>query len=96
MDETVPLLRDESLEHPPDSRKDSNAVDFDSRGDLDNPREWPNAYKWSIVTLLAFTSFTVYVTLVFFLLEDSPTDIVSAVRSHVYQSSPSPLELWRT
>ncbi|KIV95562.1 hypothetical protein PV10_03199 [Exophiala mesophila] len=62
MDETVPLLRDESLEHPPDSRKDSNAVDFDSRGDLDNPREWPNAYKWSIVTLLAFTSFTVTFT----------------------------------
>lgn len=66
MDETLPLLRDESLDRPQgDSRKDSDAVDFDPRGDLDNPREWPSAYKWSIVALLAFTSFTVYVTLVF-------------------------------
>lgn len=88
MDETVPLLRDETLDRPQeDSRKDSDAVDFDPRGDLDNPREWPSAYKWSIVALLAFTSFTVYVTLVFSLSKFRSPDFVSQ-NIYMYISRP--------
>lgn len=37
-----------------------NVVDFDPNGDPDNPLEWPSAFKWGIVALLAFTAFTVY------------------------------------
>lgn len=60
MDETVPLLRDEALEVPiKPSSTDPDIVDFDPNGDAENPRDWPNAYKWGIVTLLAFMSFTV-------------------------------------
>lgn len=60
MDETVPLLRDEALDVPiKSSSSDSDIVDFDPKGDPENPRDWPNAYKWGIVTLLAFMSFTV-------------------------------------
>lgn len=33
-------------------------LDFEA-GDVENPREWPVAYKWSMVSLLAFTAFTV-------------------------------------
>jgi hypothetical protein len=36
-------------------------VDFDPYGDVDNPLEWPTAFKWGIVLLLAVTAFTVYV-----------------------------------
>lgn len=64
MDETLPLLPDEHVDRPiDDSGKDTNIVDFDPKGDPENPRDWPHAYKWSIVALLAFTSFTVYVCL---------------------------------
>lgn len=45
--------------------KDPNAIiiDFDQHhdGDPENPMDWPTAYKWSIVSLLAFMAFTVYV-----------------------------------
>ena len=34
-------------------------LDFDPRGDADNPLEWPTAFKWGIVALLALTAFTV-------------------------------------
>ena len=43
----------------PDS--DIVLVDFDPKGDPDNPLTWPAPYKWSIVLLLAFMAFTVYV-----------------------------------
>lgn len=33
-------------------------LDFE-KGDPENPREWPIAYKWAMVSLLAFTAFTV-------------------------------------
>jgi hypothetical protein len=33
-------------------------LDFEE-GDAENPREWPIAYKWAMVSLLAFTAFTV-------------------------------------
>ncbi|KAK1751323.1 major facilitator superfamily domain-containing protein [Echria macrotheca] len=37
-------------------------VDFDPYGDVDNPLEWPTAFKWGIVLLLAVTAFTVTFT----------------------------------
>ena len=62
-DETRPLLRDAEVTANGSlkaiSRKD--VVDFDPNGDLENPRDWPKAYKWSMVALLAFMAFTVYV-----------------------------------
>lgn len=33
-------------------------LDFE-QGDPEDPREWPIAYKWAMVSLLAFTAFTV-------------------------------------
>ena len=37
-----------------------NAVlDFDPKGDRENPREWPSSFKWGIVLLLASMAFTV-------------------------------------
>lgn len=35
------------------------AIDFDPSGDPDNPLEWPSAFKWGIVALMAFMAFTV-------------------------------------
>jgi hypothetical protein len=35
------------------------AIDFDPSGDPDNPLEWPAAFKWSVVSLLALMAFTV-------------------------------------
>ncbi|KAL2021717.1 hypothetical protein VTK56DRAFT_6660 [Thermocarpiscus australiensis] len=37
-------------------------VEFDPRGDPENPLEWTTPFKWSIVTLLAFMAFTVTMT----------------------------------
>ncbi|KAK1995241.1 major facilitator superfamily transporter [Colletotrichum falcatum] len=37
-------------------------LDFDPDGDPENPREWPTAFKWTIVGLLALTAFTVTFT----------------------------------
>lgn len=37
-------------------------VDFDPCGDPDNPLEWPAPFKWGIVVMLAFSSFTVCVS----------------------------------
>ncbi len=62
MDETAPLLVGAECEvgerYDEDARKD--IVDFDPEGDAENPMEWPAAYKWSIVALIALTAFTVY------------------------------------
>lgn len=65
MDETQPLLQDVHLVY--DEREvpapNKDIVDFDPNGDAENPIEWPKAYKWGIVSLLAFMAFTVYVLL---------------------------------
>jgi len=37
-----------------------DVIKFDPSGDDDNPLDWPPAYKWGIITLLAFMAFTVY------------------------------------
>lgn len=34
-------------------------VRYDPDGDTECPRDWPQAYKWFIVFLLAFMAFTV-------------------------------------
>ncbi|OAP63801.1 hypothetical protein AYL99_03028 [Fonsecaea erecta] len=64
MDETQPLLRNAIQAQPgPDkTAHPSDIVDFDPNGDLENPRDWPNVYKWGIVALLAFMAFTVTFT----------------------------------
>ncbi|PHH89384.1 hypothetical protein CDD83_6166 [Cordyceps sp. RAO-2017] len=61
MDQTTPLLAeggeegrrllDDGLSPPP--------AELGGSGGLDNPRLWSASFKWAIVTLLAFTSFTV-------------------------------------
>lgn len=60
MDETQPLLQEPALPTPV-LKDDANIVDFDPDGDVDNPLDWPVAYKRFIVGLLALTAFTVYV-----------------------------------
>lgn len=58
MDETQPLLQTANgvVEHNTNGK---DLIDFDPYGDSDNPRDWPKAYKWGIVGLLAFMAFTV-------------------------------------
>lgn len=62
MDETLPLLPDQErdlvVECDEHIRRD--IVDFDPTGDAENPTEWPAAYKWGIVLLLALMAFTMY------------------------------------
>ncbi|KAI1342559.1 MFS general substrate transporter [Xylariaceae sp. FL0016] len=60
MDETQPLLQDTTLVtvSSRDGLDPKNIVDFHPEGDADNPLDWPKAYKWGIVSLLAFMAFT--------------------------------------
>ena len=63
MDERQPLLRDGDA----DSEQNGNdvkhgVVRFDPNGDPLNPQDWPKAYRWGIVLLLAFMAFTVTFT----------------------------------
>jgi hypothetical protein len=60
MDETQPLLPEVTTDQQP-KHHDKNVVDFDPDGDSENPQDWPQAYKWGIVALLAFMAFTVCV-----------------------------------
>lgn len=40
--------------------KDGDLIlEFDPKGDRENPREWPSSFKWAIVLLLACMAFTV-------------------------------------
>ncbi|KIW16762.1 hypothetical protein PV08_03952 [Exophiala spinifera] len=61
MDETQPLLPDVPPEPIP-ADLDKDIVTFDVDGDPENPEDWPQTYKWSIVALLAFMAFTVTFT----------------------------------
>ena len=56
--EEQPLLGSlpETLE---DGTKHTGAILDFQPGDVENPREWPITYKWAMVSLLAFTAFTV-------------------------------------
>ncbi|KIX99028.1 uncharacterized protein Z520_05489 [Fonsecaea multimorphosa CBS 102226] len=64
MDETQPLLRStiQAQQGPDKAAHPTDIVDFDPNGDPENPRDWPTAYKWGIVALLAFMAFTVTFT----------------------------------
>ncbi|KND92413.1 putative transporter [Tolypocladium ophioglossoides CBS 100239] len=62
-EETTPLLVEARAERRGSLHRDShNTADFDPNGDPDNPREWPDPFKWGIVALLAFMAFTVTFT----------------------------------
>ncbi|KAJ4525166.1 hypothetical protein HRR83_000837 [Exophiala dermatitidis] len=67
--ETQPLLggpdlqREDTDHQPLPATQDAVVVvAFDPDGDEDNPQDWPAAYKWGIVALLAFMAFTVTFT----------------------------------
>lgn len=62
IDESQPLLGGTSSSQEADNKpltEHDVVVDFDPDGDEDNPLDWPAAYKWGIVALLAFMAFTV-------------------------------------
>jgi hypothetical protein len=65
IDETQPLLGSHTIAERREEdeagilNRGSDIVDFDPNGDPENPMEWPTAFKWSIVALLAFMAFTV-------------------------------------
>ncbi|OCT48794.1 putative major facilitator superfamily transporter [Cladophialophora carrionii] len=63
-EETRPLLRDAEMAEDGSLKaaRGNDIVDFDPTGDSENPRDWPKAYKWSIVALLALMAFTVTFT----------------------------------
>ncbi|TEA18514.1 Efflux pump radE [Colletotrichum sidae] len=58
MSESQPLLEDPLCEE----QVSKHLLDFDPNGDPENPREWPTAFKWTIVGLLACMAFTVTFT----------------------------------
>ncbi|KAI0162269.1 MFS transporter [Xylariaceae sp. FL1272] len=64
MDETQPLLPDSDRNRviEEDANTDPNIVTFNPEGDEENPLEWPSAYKWAVVGLLAFMAFNVTFT----------------------------------
>lgn len=67
MDETTPLLPDAATAIPGEDQDHDaakNIIGFDPNGDPENPMDWPSAYKWGIVTLLAAMAFTVTFTCV--------------------------------
>ncbi|KAF4620094.1 hypothetical protein G7Y89_g14728 [Cudoniella acicularis] len=57
MEESAPLLR--QITEPRCPTVDDPRVEFDPKGDPDNPLDWPKAYKMGIVFLLALMAFTV-------------------------------------
>lgn len=60
VDEAQPLLvASEDARRRDEEDALEGVIDFDPAGDPDNPLEWPVAFKWSIVALMAFMAFTV-------------------------------------
>jgi hypothetical protein len=65
MNESSPLLnRSHSVSTAIDSLYDQDesvrraSIAFNPAGDDENPLDWPKAYKWGVVALLASMSFT--------------------------------------
>lgn len=66
-DESRPLLgadngsprASDAVSSAADGRAQDDILEFDPKGDVDNPLEWPPAFKWFIVFLLAAMAFTV-------------------------------------
>lgn len=42
------------------SSSSDTLVDFDPKGDSENPQEWPKPFKWGITMLLTLMGFAVY------------------------------------
>lgn len=63
-DESSPLLVNNSVDTADGDHnaKGKNIIDFDPAGDVDDPYTWSATYKWSAVSLLALTAFTVTFT----------------------------------
>jgi len=63
-DEASPLLQNGHIQNAANTDsstgKDVIIIDFDTNDDPENPITWPQTYKWCLVALLAFMSFTVY------------------------------------
>ena len=61
VDENQPLLQpaEDAARRQDETDALHGAIDFDPGGDPDNPLEWPVAFKWTIVALMAFMAFTV-------------------------------------
>lgn len=61
--EEQPLLRPLPEDIETGSKHCDKSIDFDPNGDSEDPRQWPRAFKWAMVLLLAFMAFTVYVAI---------------------------------
>ncbi len=85
MDETQPLLPEIITNQQP-KHHDKHVVDFDPAGDSENPQDWPQAYKWGIVALLAFMAFTVCVPL--------PATFAYHILRHLLKHPYIPLHTW--
>ena len=61
-DEAEPLLSTNKRGGANDGAHSKGAilVEFDNRGDDENPREWSKGYKRGVVALLALMAFTTY------------------------------------
>ena len=63
MDETTPLIDSQTnghlTHHPATEPETEPEPDFHAKGDQDDPQQWKLIYKWGIVSLMAFMSFTV-------------------------------------
>lgn len=59
--ETSPLLHKTSSRkiNDPAAKTKTNVVEFDSEHDVEDPMQWPKAYKSFVVFLLALMAFTV-------------------------------------
>jgi hypothetical protein len=63
MDERAPLIRSITADTAEEDFPELDCVEsvkFDPAGDPECPLDWPWAYKWGVVSLLAFMSFTTY------------------------------------
>ncbi|KAI7715656.1 hypothetical protein KC353_g5924 [Hortaea werneckii] len=61
-DEEQPLLQSDRTLPPSYNPTPDPDADFASDGDQDDPRQWPMAYRWGLVSLLALMAFTVTFT----------------------------------
>ncbi|KAK4086659.1 hypothetical protein Purlil1_9049 [Purpureocillium lilacinum] len=60
--ETTPLRSEEGERDDGLDQSEAYAASFDPDGGSDDPMQWPEAYKWAMVVLLALMSFTVTFT----------------------------------
>ncbi|KAI7710946.1 hypothetical protein KC353_g9318, partial [Hortaea werneckii] len=61
-DEEQPLLQSDRAPQTSYHATQDPDADFDPDGDQDDPRQWPMAYRWGLVSLLALMAFTVTFT----------------------------------